>query len=131
MEDELFTMTADVNGKPIPRWQERLEQMYTAGVPFGEILSLVRYLVAERDIEAILSAPDDVILAHADPQAANEIRQKFDTIARLTRQRDELLAACEAYMAAERLTDPGAYLRALDALPIQMRAAIAKARGTP
>lgn len=90
--DNPFEMTADVNGKPVPRWQERLEQMYTDNVPFGEILGYVRFLVEERDIATILSAPDDVILADfrargGDPeQFATEMRQKFDVIARLTRE---------------------------------------------
>lgn len=47
MDDSPFATTTDVNGKPIPQWQARLERMYTDGVPFGEVLGLVRYLVGQ------------------------------------------------------------------------------------
>lgn len=96
MDTDPFGLTTDVNGKPIPIWQERLEQLYTAGVPFGEILGFVRSLVEERDIAAILNAPDDVILADfiargGDPdQYAAEMRQRFDVVARLTRENGQL-----------------------------------------
>lgn len=46
MDADLFQTTIDVNGKPVEAWQERLEQLYTDAVPFGEILSFVRALVA-------------------------------------------------------------------------------------
>lgn len=42
----LLRTTIDVNGKPVEAWQQRLEQMYTDGVPFGEILGFVRALLA-------------------------------------------------------------------------------------
>lgn len=99
--DNPFEMTTDVNGKPIPRWQERLEGMYNDGVPFGEMLSLVRYLLEERDISAILSAPDDVILADFERRGGNieeyaaEMREKFDTIARLVRWKTQWKAAAK------------------------------------
>ena len=102
--DNPFAMTTDVNGKPIPRWQLRLEGMYTDYVPFGEILGYVRYLVEERDIAAILSAPDDVILEDfrargGDPeQYATEMRQKFSVIARLKRENEVLRVVCEAML---------------------------------
>lgn len=102
--DSPFTMTTDVNGRPIPRWQERLEGMYTDNVPFGEILSYVRYLVEERDIATILSAPDDVILDDfrsrgGDPeQFAAKMRQEFDVIARLVRENEVLRAVCESML---------------------------------
>lgn len=46
MDAHLFQTIVDVNGKPVEAWQQRLEQMYTDGVPFGEILSFVRALLA-------------------------------------------------------------------------------------
>lgn len=102
--DDLFATTEDVNGKPISRWQERLEQLYTANVPFGEILSLVRTLMDECVIDHILSMPENEILVSFDgdpEQFAAEMRQKFGTIARLAKERDAALArervAVEAY----------------------------------
>ena len=59
--------------------------------------------------------------------AEREAEQRAN--ARLIAAAPDLLAACEAYVAADQMKDPGAYLRALDALSIQMRTAIAKARG--
>ena len=126
MNDDLFAMTTDINGKPIPRWQERLEQLYTDYVPFGEILSLVRCLIDDRAIEHILNTPDDVILADFKSrggdidQFAAEMRQKFDVIARLTRENADLLAACEAAWRDQRITNRTNEM---------LRAAIAKARG--
>lgn len=90
---ELFVMTTDINGKPIPKWQERIEQMYTDYVPFGEILSLVRYLLDERAIDTILNMPDDAVIASFPgdiEQFAAEQRQKFSTLARIVRERDAL-----------------------------------------
>lgn len=124
-----FGMTTDINGKPIPRWQERLEQMYTAYVPFGEILSLVRYLLEERDIQAILSAPDDVILQGFTEEDAAEMRAQFDGVARLVKTNEALLAVCEAFVAAY---DAEAWPIENDiGLFVDARAAIAKARGGP
>lgn len=82
--DNPFEMTQDVNGKPVPRWQVRLEQMYTAYVPFGEILSYVRYLLEEQDIDAILNAPDEKILGSvADPEKlAADMRALFEEAVR-------------------------------------------------
>lgn len=79
-----FETIQDINGKPIPRWQERLEQMYTADVPFGEILSFVRYLLEERDIDLILNAPDEKILASVpDPEKlAADMRKLFEDAVR-------------------------------------------------
>lgn len=90
--DNPFEMTQDVNGKPVPRWQVRLEQMYTVYVPFGEILGYVRYILEEHDIDQILNAPDNVILANSPnvEQFASEMRQKFDTLGRIVRERDML-----------------------------------------
>lgn len=102
--DNPFEMTADVNGKPVPRWQERLEQMHTDNVPFGEILAYVRFLVEERDIAAILSAPEEAILADfrahggTPEEFATEMRQKFDVIARLTRENEILREVCESFL---------------------------------
>lgn len=102
--DNPFEMTTDVNGKPIPRWQLRLEGMYTDNVPFGEILGYVRFLMEERDIAAILSAPDEVILEDFKARGGNpeefaaEMRQKFDVIARQTRENEVLRAVCESVL---------------------------------
>ena len=96
--ERLFEMITDVNGKPIPRWQERLEQLYTDSAPFGEILSLVRALIDDRAIEAILNMSDEKILSSfsGDIEAyAAEMRQKFNTIATLVRERDALKVALE------------------------------------
>jgi len=41
---------------------------------------------------------------------------------------DGLLAACEAYIALSTLSDPGEFLRGLDAVDAQIRAAVANAR---
>lgn len=93
-----FEQTTDVNGKPIPRWQERLEGMCTEGVPFGEILSYVRHLLDETAVNVLLDTPDDVILANSPnaDQFATEMRQKFDVISRLVRERDALRAALQS-----------------------------------
>lgn len=88
MNENPFEMTEDVNGKPVPRWHLRLEAMYTEGVPFGEILGYVRSLVDESAVNHILNMADEAILA-ATPDVdrfAAEMRQKFDVIARLTRE---------------------------------------------
>ena len=42
---DLFAPPADSNGKPIPAWQARLEQLYDVRAPFDEILGLVRALI--------------------------------------------------------------------------------------
>lgn len=83
----LFETIQDVNGKPIPRWQERLERMYTDYVPFGEILGFVRYLLDERDIDLILNAPDEKILASVpDPEKiASDMRALFAEAVRRSR----------------------------------------------
>lgn len=95
----LLEMTTDINGKPIPRWQERLEWMYTEHVLFGEILSLVRALIDDSAIEAILTMPDDQAAASITPERAVEVRQQFNTIARLVRERDELKKRLEQIQA--------------------------------
>ena len=84
---DLFETIHDINGKPIPRWQERLEQLYTAYVPFGEILSFVRYLLEERDIDLLLNAPDERVLASvADPEKlAADMRSLFEEAVRRSR----------------------------------------------
>lgn len=46
MDASLLQTTINVNGAPVVAWQQRLEQMYTDGVPFGEILGFVRALLA-------------------------------------------------------------------------------------
>lgn len=100
----LLSMTTDINGKPIPRWQERLEQMYTAGVPFGEILSLVRALVDDSAINAILNMSDEDVIASFPgdiEKHATEMRQKFDTLARLVRERDALQAEVKVLRAKQ------------------------------
>jgi hypothetical protein len=133
--DDPFAMTTDINGKPVPAWQLRLEEMYTDSVPFGEILSYVRSLVEERDIAAILSAPDDVILADfeargGDPdQNAAEMRGRFDAVARLVNERDALLEAAEQAHRALLERTPGSVPGGEQACEV-LRAAIAKARGT-
>ena len=94
--EKLFELIADVNGKPIPRWQELLEAMYTNGVPFGEILSLVRTLIDDRAIEHILDMSDEDVLASFPgdvDEYAEEMRQKFDVIARLVKENDALRSA--------------------------------------
>ena len=60
MDADLFQTTIDVNGKPVEAWQERLEQMYTDGVPFGEILGFVRALVASSGPQLIGSTSFEV-----------------------------------------------------------------------
>lgn len=87
MSDNPFEMTADVNGKPVPRWQLRLEGMYSDGVPFGEVLSLVRSLIDDSAVNHILNMSDEEILAATPDHAqfAAEMRQRFDVVARLIR----------------------------------------------
>lgn len=46
-----FELIPDVNSKPVARWQQKLQQMYTDNVPFGEILSYVRWLLTATDQE--------------------------------------------------------------------------------
>lgn len=132
MDEDLLRITADVNGKPIPFWQQRLEQMYTDGVPFGEMLSLVRALIDDCVIDRILNMPDEEVLALPGnhEEFAADMRQKFDTIARLVSERDTLLTACElawkALLGRAPHSVPGGE-QACEAL----RAAIAKARQEP
>jgi hypothetical protein len=82
-----FELTQDVNGKPIPRWQEWLEALYTDNVPFGEILSLVRYLLDENAIEAIMGASDEEIMATVkDPEKlAADMRALFEEAVKQSR----------------------------------------------
>jgi len=96
MIENLFELIADVNGKPIPRWQERLEGMYTDYVPFGEILSLVRTLIDESAIDAILKMSDEDVLASFPGDAnkhAEEMRHKFNVVARLSKDNANLRRA--------------------------------------
>lgn len=86
--DNPFEMTQDVNGKPVPRWQIQLERMYTANVPFGEMLGYIRYLLQERDVHAIMNASDDEILALVDDpeKLAGRMRFLFEEAVRESRQ---------------------------------------------
>lgn len=134
MKEDLLRITADVNGKPIPFWQQRLEQMYTDGVPFGEMLSLVRALIDDCVIDRILNKPDEEVLALPGnhEEFAADMRQKFDTIARLVSERDALLAACEVAEHALRSYQYGNSATDLAReIADQVAAAIAKARQEP
>lgn len=130
---DLFATTTDSNGRPIPAWQARLEALYTDGAPFGEILGLVRALIDERAIAHILSmtALGDV----DDPERfAAKVRESFDAIAQLVRERDALRAACERmitlssdcdYTDGEPETCPGVAENGTPCHWCEMRAALA------
>jgi hypothetical protein len=76
------------------------------GLVDSEAERLILQALEERDIDAILSAPDDVILADFKArggdieQYAAEMRQRFDVIARLTA---ELAAAHQVVEAARKV----------------------------
>lgn len=99
--DDPFAMTTDVNGRPVPRWQERLQGMYIDYVPFGEILSYVRYLIDDHVIDRILSMSDAEVLA-AFPMSEEEMssmQQRAITAIQLVQERDRLRAICKIILA--------------------------------
>ena len=81
-----FELVPDVNGRPVARWQQKLQQMSIDNVPFGEVLSYVRWLLTATDQEkremgvgVLIGGIDFEILQRVTPLAEALLSAGMDT----------------------------------------------------